>query len=697
MAARYPRRQAARVAGLLTKSFSAGLTFLEGRPRSGRTDFLLQLFDGLRESAGPMPVFLSLGGRPAAASELAAQAVAQLLAFDEERLSSPLVPFDRARLLERSDFEAWQPLAAVCEGSVLPARFLAALGLFAAQRGPVCLLLDDAPPALIEAAAALPLPDIAVIASGAGRPPAGARVLPLDPFSTREALLLAESLARSMKVPFSGSAAEPFVACIGADAFVIDAVVRDAALRGEALDSANAFIRAYRRDCADGTLAAFFAQRVPGRPGSPARRFALELLAAASGEAPGGGDWLVEERWLARWRPRAPVDEMLEALAELGWARPGAHGWLLRASPAARHWALLQTAAPLSARGALTVRLVSEMRAAAAHLTAAERRNRIEKLLRALPPEAVARLASHSRSPLRALEVVEVTAAQLEGADLFLCFGLSQGVRTAAPGPSLLAVALITDGADLKPLLRGLDKHIDAAAAGGRCLEKWLVFEEESDLAGFARLSEYPARHGQPAWKAIPFDHFNELVAGSQGATGVNGAAALTLSLPAEPEIELTAVRVLEHLAERGSWDEDFLSHARMALVEACLNAIEQARNQAPPERRRIEVRLAADGQELRMSVSNPGAPFDPGEESGSALGAALHRGHGLKIIRSFVDDVRFFADLKGTRIEMRKRRSSGEPQAAAAGGRSKEISGQHTGGQGTSCEDQNAAPTERS
>lgn len=663
MAARYSRRQAARVAGLLTKSFFAGLTFLEGRPRSGRTDFLLQLFDGLRESAGPKPVFLSLGGRPAAASELAAQAVAQLLAFEERRLSSPLVIFDRARVLERPDFEAWQPLLAAAEGALSPARFLAAVGLFAAQRGPVCLLLDDAPPALLEAAAALPSPDIAVIASGHPHPPAGARLLPLEPFSAREALLLAESLARSLQVRFSGSAAEPFIACIGADAFVLDAVVRSAALHGEALDSANAFIRTYRRDATGGTLAAFFAQRVPGRPGSPARRLALELLAAAGRDAP--RDWLVEESWLARWRPRAPVDEVLEAFAELGWAHAGAHGWLLRASPAASHWALLQTLAPLSARGVLTVRLVSEMRAAAARTAAAGRRSHIEKLLRALTPDAVARLASDSHSPLRALEVCEVAAVELPDADLFLCFGLTQGAQAAVHDPALLAVALLAEGADLKQLLPRLEEHVGAAAAGGRCLEKWLVFEEETDLAKFARLSEGFGGHGPPGWKAIPFDHFNELVAGAQGATAVNGAGELVLSLPAEPEIELAAVRLLEHLAERGNWDEGFVSQARMALVEACLNAVAQARGQVSSARRRIEVRLAADGHELRMSVSNSGAPFDPGEEQGAALGSALNRGHGLKIIRSFVDEVRFFADLKGTRIEMRKRR--GPPGAAAA------------------------------
>jgi anti-sigma regulatory factor (Ser/Thr protein kinase) len=664
MAARYPRRQASRIAGALKKSFLSGLTLVEGRPRSGKTDFLLQLFDGLREPPGPMPAFVSLRGRNLDA-EGAERIVAQLLAFAEGRLGTPHAPFSREAVVERPDAARWQPLASSACGQFFSAsHFLNALATFAEQAGPVCLLLDDCAPECLELAATLHSAALAVVAAGPAPASFCGRVLRLEPFSTREALLLAELLARSLDLAFDNAAAEPVVACLGGDAFAVVAVVETAAQAGSRLESEADFIQTYTHELSEGTLGDYFERHAPGAPGSPAWRFALELLARfGAGEAsstPGE----IEEEWLGRWRRRAPVEQVLGQMRESGWLRPTGGGWTACDWPAARHWALLRLLPQPGALARLTARLVSEVREAETKIVAAQRTRRIARALRSIGPAQRARLEGAGAPCWPAVEVCQVASERVDGAELFLCFGLASDRQSAAPGgtcasppasPVLLAIALVPDDTAPTPaLLSQLDTRVAAAAAPAGNepalrVEKWMVWR----AAGAGRGLELSAQAA--GWTPLDPDLFRGLVEGRGGREQPESeGGAIVLKLPAQPEMELAAARLLEVVAERQGWNEELTGQARMALVEACLNAIAHARPGQHSEAAGIEVRLEGSSDELVMSVSNPGAPFDPGD-TGPA-GAALHRGHGLKIIRSFVDEVRFLAGLDGTSIQMRKR-----------------------------------------
>ena len=118
----------------------------------------------------------------------------------------------------------------------------------------------------------------------------------------------------------------------------------------------------------------------------------------------------------------------------------------------------------------------------------------------------------------------------------------------------------------------------------------------------------------------------------------------VVLRLPLANDAELRAVDALDHLLARHRVEQSAAGQARFALVEACLNAIEHG-NEA------VEVRMAINGGELQISVGNPGVPFVPPAQTSSKPG----RGHGLKIIHAFMDQVHYSSDSDGTRLEMTK------------------------------------------
>jgi anti-sigma regulatory factor (Ser/Thr protein kinase) len=121
------------------------------------------------------------------------------------------------------------------------------------------------------------------------------------------------------------------------------------------------------------------------------------------------------------------------------------------------------------------------------------------------------------------------------------------------------------------------------------------------------------------------------------------------LRLPLAADAELRAVDALDGLLARHQVERQAAGQARFALVEACLNAIEYAK---PAPAASVDVRLAIRSGQLMMSVANPGTSFQPP----AAIASKAGRGHGLKIIRAFMDHVRFLNDARGTRLEMSKR-----------------------------------------
>lgn len=646
MGERFPRRQAARLGALLSRYFVPGLKCVEAGPRRGKSDFLHQLFLALCGQRAVRPVLLDLAGRrlPEDAPERMA---AQLLAFADGTLRSPHVFLDRERLVERDDVGEWRSFLDACGSAPISARFFAAVARLAEVLGPVCLLLDHAPDDCLHAGAALFPGQVAVVAaSAAGRAPPGASLLPLEEFDVREGVLLTETLARSQGVGFRGDAAEPFVAYHSSDPFALACVVQCAARQGESLETIEAFLRAYLRELMAGSLGAYFGARLPGAPGSAERRFALELLAA-------GG---MDGAWLARWRHRIRLDDALDRMRRGGWLQPSGNGWALRRWPAARDWALLQAdagAATGRAAGALVLRLAAELEQAASAHSATLVNARIAAGLRALTPGAAAFLAENGVPRARIPQVCHVATEEIPGGHLFLGYGFAEG-RMRPDSQAVLAVVVLRNDRDLPRALEQLNARAERALPGSAAalafLEKWLVVRSPrpAELASAERAGV----------RLIDLELFNRLIAAPSGGArgGEEAPSQVVLRLPMNADFEIAAVRVLDHLLERHNCEKRVAAQLRIALVEACLNAIEHGRAaQLDPGAAHMEIRLNVNEEAADISVSNPGPPFEP-EPQEQADGAALHRGHGLKIIHSLMDRVTFSSDLHGTTVRMWKR-----------------------------------------
>jgi len=133
------------------------------------------------------------------------------------------------------------------------------------------------------------------------------------------------------------------------------------------------------------------------------------------------------------------------------------------------------------------------------------------------------------------------------------------------------------------------------------------------------------------------------------------------LTLPMAPDIEIAASKTATAVAELMRMSPDKIDEVRMAVVEACINAIEHSR--APDRKVYVTYEVMGDGepQLLRITIRDEGVGFAPGEveepDIEEKLNAERKRGWGLKIIRGLMDEVHIDSGADGTSIVMTKAR----------------------------------------
>lgn len=135
------------------------------------------------------------------------------------------------------------------------------------------------------------------------------------------------------------------------------------------------------------------------------------------------------------------------------------------------------------------------------------------------------------------------------------------------------------------------------------------------------------------------------------------------LTLPMAADMEIAASKTATAMAEFMRMSPDEIDEIRMAVVEACINAIEHSR----ADDRKVHLTFEVLGDEddgprlLRITVSDAGVGFSPGavEEPTieQKLTAERKRGWGLKIIRGLMDGVEIDSGAGGTSIVMTKAR----------------------------------------
>ena len=135
----------------------------------------------------------------------------------------------------------------------------------------------------------------------------------------------------------------------------------------------------------------------------------------------------------------------------------------------------------------------------------------------------------------------------------------------------------------------------------------------------------------------------------------------VTLALPMVPDMELEASKTATAIAESMRMSPDRIDEVRMAVVEACINALEHSRSAGREIFVTFEVIGDKDPEKLRITVRDSGVGFSPDEIEEPSMDTKIKsvnkRGWGLKIIRGLMDEVEIHSGADGTTVVMSKSR----------------------------------------
>lgn len=132
----------------------------------------------------------------------------------------------------------------------------------------------------------------------------------------------------------------------------------------------------------------------------------------------------------------------------------------------------------------------------------------------------------------------------------------------------------------------------------------------------------------------------------------------VTLALPMVPEMELEASKTAAAIAESIRMSPDRIDEVRMAVVEACINALEHSHASDQEVFVTFQVLGDPEPEKLRIMVKDHGIGFSPVQEEPATEGKIRRkRGFGLKIIRELMDEVEIHSGADGTTVVMCKMR----------------------------------------
>jgi anti-sigma regulatory factor (Ser/Thr protein kinase) len=127
------------------------------------------------------------------------------------------------------------------------------------------------------------------------------------------------------------------------------------------------------------------------------------------------------------------------------------------------------------------------------------------------------------------------------------------------------------------------------------------------------------------------------------------------LSFPAKSDYLLLARLALSGLARDGQIDDELLADLKLAVTEACGNAVRHA---YPDGEGEVSVSYLVDGEVLVILVEDQGAGIQEEERAPDEIEQPLEGGMGMSIMRAIVDQLEIGAgaDGRGTVVQMTKR-----------------------------------------
>lgn len=128
------------------------------------------------------------------------------------------------------------------------------------------------------------------------------------------------------------------------------------------------------------------------------------------------------------------------------------------------------------------------------------------------------------------------------------------------------------------------------------------------------------------------------------------------LTFPAKPDYLLLARLALAGLARDGVMDDELLADLKLAVTEACGNAVRHAYPNGDGD---VSVSYRLDGSTLVVIVEDQGSGI--AERERDEARAPHEGGMGMSIIRTIVDELEIAAgaDGRGTVVQMTKRLSA--------------------------------------
>lgn len=134
-------------------------------------------------------------------------------------------------------------------------------------------------------------------------------------------------------------------------------------------------------------------------------------------------------------------------------------------------------------------------------------------------------------------------------------------------------------------------------------------------------------------------------------------AKVVELRIPSLPEFVGVARLTLSGVASRMNFSYDDIEDLKIALAEACTNAIQHAYEQNDKQKE-VTIRYFIETDKLIVEVEDKGKGFDLTKSHPVAPDLEQERGLGLFLIKALVDELELESDKKiGTKIRMHKYR----------------------------------------
>jgi serine/threonine-protein kinase RsbW len=132
-------------------------------------------------------------------------------------------------------------------------------------------------------------------------------------------------------------------------------------------------------------------------------------------------------------------------------------------------------------------------------------------------------------------------------------------------------------------------------------------------------------------------------------------ARPLELRISARPENLTLARLALAGVGGIARAPEEVIADLKLAVTEACTNAIQHAYAGGEGDDE-IVVRYLADGGALSIEIDDSGSGFSDGSTPPDAVDGESGQGLGLMIIREVTDDVRIESGPHGSRVRFVRR-----------------------------------------